>query len=459
MTEFELRQQELLDRRRTGMRDAQSYQAPRAQMVGGHYVPPSFGDALVQGLRAYAGQKEYENAGQELKNLQSERSQLMAGEMKALTDALRGRPAEQLPEGVQGPTAPAVAGGMDAYYQRALQSQVPEFQQMGMQGQMEQAKAMQAQAQRQQQMQAVANMTPQQAIAQGIDPALVKAYHEGRNIGRDKVEFKDIGGQFVPVTEFGDSPAGVNALQKTGNPFSDLVVRGPDGQMIANAPLVGAKGRVAAAGAPRVSVDARNFNTQESEQSKAYGKQMGEVRANINQAGYNAPGKLANLDRMEQLLEGIDGGKAAPAMAEISSLANSFGIKLDPKLGNKQAAEALAREMAASFREAGTGPMTDKDFDNFLKRVPDLSKSAEGRREITGTMRAAIERDKMAAKYARDYAKANNGVIDDNFFDAIADFYAKNPVVTPKLPSKNARGQSMNTQIFNDADAILGGGM
>lgn len=210
MTEFEFRQQELLDRRNRGLRDSQSYEAPQGRMVGGHYIPPSFGDALVRGLRAYAGQREYDKAGQELKNLQAERSQLMAGEMKALTEALRGRPAEQLPEGMQGPAAPAVPGGMEAYYQRAIQSQVPEFQQMGLQGQLEQAKNMQAQAQRQQQMQAIAGMSPQQAIAAGMPVDLVKAYHEGRNIGRDEVTWQNVGDKLLPVTKYGDRPEGVN---------------------------------------------------------------------------------------------------------------------------------------------------------------------------------------------------------------------------------------------------------
>jgi len=95
------------------------------------------------------------------------------------------------------------------------------------------------------------------------------------------------------------------------------------------------------------------------------------------------------------------------------------------------------------MRAPGTGPMTDKDFDNFLRRVPDLSKTPEGRKQITSTMRAALQRDLEASKFARDYAKANGGVIDDNFYDAMADFYAKNPVITPELPSTNARGQAL----------------
>jgi hypothetical protein len=168
------------------------------------------------------------------------------------------------------------------------------------------------------------------------------------------------------------------------------------------------------------------------------------MRGTITQAGFDAPKKIAQLDRMEQLIGAMDaGGKGAPLAADIASYAQSIGIKIDPKLGAKEAAQALAIEMAGNMRAPGTGPMTDKDFDNFLRRVPDLSKTPTGRKEITTTMRSALQRDLEASKFARDYAKANGGVIDDNFYDAMADFYAKNPVVTPQLPSTNARGQSL----------------
>lgn len=226
--------------------------------------------------------------------------------------------------------------------------------------------------------------------------------------------------------------------------YNQLLI--PDGQggYKVNSAYLDAKKQVAAAGKPEVRVDARNFNTQESEQSKAYGKTLGEMRGNIMQAGYDAPGKLAQLDRMEALLGNVGGGAVAPTIAQLSSFAQSFGIKLDPNLGVKEASEALAREMAAAMRQPGTGPMTDKDFDNFLKRVPDLSKTPEGRSQITRTMRAALERDIRAAQFAREYARQNGGVIDDNFFDSLANFYAQNPVVTPAMPPTNARGQSFS---------------
>jgi hypothetical protein len=96
--------------------------------------------------------------------------------------------------------------------------------------------------------------------------------------------------------------------------------------------------------------------------------------------------------------------------------------------------------MALKMRPPGSGPMTDKDFDNFLRTAPSLAKSAEGRRQITSTVRAAIERDLQAADFMRQYSEANNGVIDDRFFQQLQNFYVQNPVVTPDMPATNSRG-------------------
>lgn len=158
------------------------------------------------------------------------------------------------------------------------------------------------------------------------------------------------------------------------------------------------------------------------------GKEFSDMMGGINKQSFAAPAQLRKLERMQQLLEGVDGGKLAPVGLEIASAANAMGIKMDPKLGNKEAAQALAREIAGGFRQPGTGPMTDKDFENFLLQVPDLSKSAQGRAQITATMKAALNRDIALGKLAREYVK-RNGQLDNGFLDEASTFIAENPVV------------------------------
>jgi hypothetical protein len=429
------------------------------QMVSGHYVAPSWTQGLAQMLRAYQGAKGVEQADERQKALAEAVRGRQTEELGKFSGLMNGRPAEQLPDDQFGPARPAEKPDLAAAYQFATQAKTPGLQQVGLTGAMQMAQDRSKQEQASAQQQRVLGIiqsagSPQAAIAAGAPPDMVKQFYESRNYGRDEVTFQDVGGEKVPVTKFGDRPQGIAPLQKTGNPFSDLVLRGPDGGMVSNSPLVGVKTDIARAGKPVVNVDARNYNTQESEQSKVYGKQLGEIRGTITQAGIDAPKRMAQLDRMDELLTGVDGGRLSPAGAELASAANSLGIKIDPKLGNKQGAEALAIEMALKMRPPGSGPMTDKDFENFLKTVPSLAKTSEGRKQISTTMRAALQRDMEAAKFSRDYAKQNGGVIDDNYFEALADFYGKNPVVTPQMPATNARGN----KVFDAADAIINGG-
>ena len=237
-------------------------------------------------------------------------------------------------------------------------------------------------------------------------------------VPRTKVEFVD--GR--AVDPFATAPGTV--LPRQSNPVADLLVPGPDGKLVVNQPLVAAKKEVAAAGATRIDNGQRFENSYSTNQ----GKEFSDMMSGINKVAFAAPAQIRKLERMESLLDGVDGGKLAPTGLDIASAANAIGIKLDPKLGNKEAAQALAREIAGSFRQPGTGPMTDKDFENFLLQVPDLSKTAEGRKQITATMKAAANRDIQIAKMAREYAR-KNGSIDNNFLDMAAQYIAENPVV------------------------------
>jgi hypothetical protein len=181
------------------------------------------------------------------------------------------------------------------------------------------------------------------------------------------------------------------------------------------------------AGASRVQVDAgQRF---ENAYSTAQGKEYSEMMAGINKAGFQAPAQIRKLERMTELLDGVEGGKLAPAGLEIASALNSFGVKVDPRLGNKEAAQALSRELAGGLRQPGSGPMTDKDFENFLQQIPDLSKSAQGRKQISATMKAALNRDMQVSKMAREYER-KHGRLDGGFMDEVASFIAENPVVS-----------------------------
>ncbi len=299
--------------------------------------------------------------------------------------------------------------GVNTYNNSLEDAQKQQYGQLQMAGQMEK---LVGQRNKQKQMAQYRNaLDPKDQMQFDVDPeGYLKRKYESYNLGAGEKRF-----------------SGGVEVASGGPKLPDGFILGPDGKMMVDPAYEAFKMKHAAAGKP--SIENKIYNTAETEQAKVWGKTLGEVRSNFANAAFTAPSKLAKLDRMEQLLQGVEGGKLSPLGLEIASAANSIGLKIDPKLGNKQASESLAREMAAEFRQPGTGPMTDKDFDNFMKRVPDLSKTTEGRAEIFKTMRAATARDVGAYKIISDYAKKRNGNIDDGVMDELSGFYAQNPVV------------------------------
>lgn len=200
------------------------------------------------------------------------------------------------------------------------------------------------------------------------------------------------------------------------------------------------------AGATSVNLDTR----QETEEDKAVGKAFGEQYVGIQKAGFDASGKIARLDRMEQLLSGVDTGSLTPIGTEIAGFAKSLGFDIDPNLPNKQAAQALAGEMTLAARNpsggAGMpGAMSDADRKFLQQMTPNLAQTPQGRAMLIETNRKLAQRDQEVAALAREY-RAKNGRIDEGFYRVLAEFSARNPLFgtpgeppAPKL-QKNADG-------------------
>lgn len=171
---------------------------------------------------------------------------------------------------------------------------------------------------------------------------------------------------------------------------------------------------------------------QEGKEAQTVGEAFGKMYADLQQAGSAAPAKLSKLDRMESLMQGVQTGKLAPAMTQIASIAESFGLKVDSKLGAKQALDALSNEIALSLRNpaggAGMpGALSDKDREFLASMTPGLSKTPAGNRLIIDTARKLAQREQQVAKLAREYRK-KNGHLDEGFYDELAEFSAANPL-------------------------------
>jgi hypothetical protein len=146
----------------------------------------------------------------------------------------------------------------------------------------------------------------------------------------------------------------------------------------------------------------------------------------------DAASKISRLDRLDQLLEGVTTGKLTPAMTQVSALADSLGIKLDPKLGAKQAVQALSNEVALQLRNpsggAGMpGALSDKDREFLVSMTPGLANTAEGNKLIIESARKLAKRELDVARLARDY-RQRKGQMDEGFYQELAQFSAANPL-------------------------------
>ena len=192
--------------------------------------------------------------------------------------------------------------------------------------------------------------------------------------------------------------------------------------------VLSAKTQVAQAGAGRNDVVFK----QEGEESKTVGKFFGDQYAEIQKAGIDAYGRINRLNRMEQLLSGLETGKFTPAMTEVQSALDSLGIKISPNLDSAQAARALSNELALQKRNpsggAGMpGALSDADRNYLSETVPGLGKTPGGNRLLIETDRRLAKRDQQVAQMAREYRK-QNGHLDEGFYQQLQQFSEANPL-------------------------------
>lgn len=162
-------------------------------------------------------------------------------------------------------------------------------------------------------------------------------------------------------------------------------------------------------------------------QEKEVGKTYGELYGKLQDLGRTADDRMAKMARLEELMKGIDTGKLTPTVTEWESIVASVpglrGLVNFEKLGAKEAAQALSREMALMLRDPAAGAgmpgaLSDRDREFLESMVPGLSTTAAGRKRIIDTMRKLAQRNKEVAKLARDYRK-QHGKLDEGFEDAL----------------------------------------
>lgn len=171
---------------------------------------------------------------------------------------------------------------------------------------------------------------------------------------------------------------------------------------------------------------------QEKAEAKTVGEGFGKQYSAIQEADLNSSNQLSKLDRMEQLLSGVQTGALTPAITQVQAIAQSFGLEVDKSLPAKQAMEALTNEIALTLRNpsggAGMpGALSDKDREFLQSMTPSLSKTPEGNRMIIDTARKLAQRNRDVGKLARAYRKAH-GQFDEGFFEQLQTFSDAHPL-------------------------------
>lgn len=193
----------------------------------------------------------------------------------------------------------------------------------------------------------------------------------------------------------------------------------------------GQRGSIGDSG-PGLKVGPSSKESAMSEYDKEVQKQFAEHRKTIMQGGVDATGNIERLSRLDNLLSKHDGGLFSAKGLQLAQGANSLGFKIDPQLGNKEAAQSLSNEMALQLRNpsggAGMpGAMSDADREYLRSMVPSMSQSSEGRRKMVDAAMKVEQRKQEVAEAARKY-ESKYGRLDNDFFTQLSAWSAAHPL-------------------------------
>lgn len=174
------------------------------------------------------------------------------------------------------------------------------------------------------------------------------------------------------------------------------------------------------------------------------GKYFADTYSKLQDNAAAASQRSNNYDRLSQLLQGIDTGSLTPSKMQIAAVADSLGIKVDPNLGTKQAAESLSNGLALEIRNPQSGAgmpgaMSDADREYLKSMSPGLNKTPEGNRLLIETAKKIAARDQEIAGLAREYVN-RKGQLDNGFYQELQQYSAANPLFQTKKPMASKGG-------------------
>jgi hypothetical protein len=122
--------------------------------------------------------------------------------------------------------------------------------------------------------------------------------------------------------------------------------------------------------------------------------------------------QLNDLQQMERLISQAGAtGAGSEAILGLQKIADRLGFDVDTsQMSATEAMRALSNKLALGMRKAGSGVMTDKDFQVFLESVPSIKNSAEANRRILEWTRDSHQRRMKLAEVIDDYKTSTKSI-------------------------------------------------
>lgn len=253
-------------------------------------------------------------------------------------------------------------------------------------------------------------------------------YAQQQDIGNESGAKYDL--RTVPATGPNTPPRFASRLELLGGPRTAPAVPAAPG--VAPKPGAAVAPSNAAGMSPAQEEALAASKTQNIKIAENYGK----IYNDLQNAGMQAPAKIAKIKRIGSLLGDFEGGKFSGTGLDIARAANSAGFKIDSKLSNKEAAEALTNEVALELRSTADGAgmpgaMSDADRQFLKNMTPQMAQSADGRKTIIESRVKVMEREAQVAEMARKYKKKYNK-LDEDFFSQLQEWSNRNQLFKAK---------------------------
>lgn len=227
-----------------------------------------------------------------------------------------------------------------------------------------------------------------------------------------------------------DGAVKVGTLAKTFQPESSA-----DIQAFKMAQTQGYRGGIldfmkekAAAGATRVN---QNVNTGEREYDKQLAGDMAKQFIAYQKAGRDAAGALNTLQYMENLTNDPNfySGTGGELVARGRTALASMGVTAPESAGPSEVFGALSNKLTLDASGGSLGAQISNSDRDFLQNInPNLSKTAEGNRQLIAVQRKVYQRQQEVARMAREYAQKNRGRLDAGFEEQVARYADANPL-------------------------------